>query len=87
MQVPRNGEEPRRDPRVWPQPRRVLHETQPRFFEQIFGNVPTSREPEQKREQPGVEGLVDGIEGGRVAVAETADEGELGLPVHSVKNA
>ena len=82
MQIPRDGEEPRSKPGVGSQPARALHQPQPRFFEQVLGDVAAARQAQQEREEAHVERIVDGIECRRVSIPEPLDERQLGFPVH-----
>jgi hypothetical protein len=89
VQVPRHGEQPGTESRVGPQPRRVRHEAQPGFLEQVFGDVPAARQPHQECEETDIERGVHLVECLGVTLTETLDEGQLtvALHVHNSHNA
>src|SRR5262249_14193778 len=72
---------------VLPQPTRMLHHSQPCFFEEVLGHVAAPRQPQQERVKAPVERLVDRIERVGVPDAEPVDERQLGVPVHMSRNA
>jgi len=65
----------------------MLHQPQPRLFEQIFRDVVATGQAEQKGEQAKIEGVVDGIESRLVTAAKSLDERLLGIRVHRSHNA
>jgi hypothetical protein len=65
----------------------MLHQPQPRLFEQIFSGVMATGQAQQKREQPEIVGVVDAIEGVLVTSTKLLDERQLGVPVHWTNNA
>ena len=84
VKVARDREQPRAQPAIGAQPVGVLHEAQPGFLEQVFGDVPATRQPQQESEDRPVEGQVDGIEGVGIALTEAVDQLEFSVPVHGV---
>jgi hypothetical protein len=87
VQIARDGEKPWRQASVIGEARRMRHEPQPRFLQQVLGHVAAPAETRQEVEQPRVEFRVDEIECRRVTGAETRHERQLGLPVHAGNNA
>ena len=87
MQVARDGEEPGAQTCVGVQPVRMLHQSKPCLFEQVFSDIMATRQSQQKREQTEIEGVVDGIERRFITAAQSLDERRLGLRVHGIHNA
>ena len=87
VQVACDGEEPGSQPRIRAQAVGMLHQPQPRLFEQVFRDVVATGQAQQKGEQAEIEGVVDGIEGRLVAAAKLLNERQLGVRVHRSHNA
>src|SRR5262245_31145691 len=80
-------EEPRAEFGVRSQLARVRHESQPRLFCEIAGDVTTPGQPSQKVEQARIERTMRLIEGVSVAVAQPGDKFPAGILVHIRHNA
>jgi hypothetical protein len=87
VQVARDGEQPGAQPGIGAQPLGVLHEPQPGFLEQVFGDIAAARQPNEERQQTRVERGVDMVESVGVPLTKPLDQRELGLPLHSSTNA
>ena len=62
-------------------------EPKPGFFKEIFGNVPTVRQPRKEAVEAAIEGIVHGIERLGIARPQAADKLELELAIHRGTNA
>ena len=87
VEIARDGEQERSEPRVGAQLRRAIDEAQPRLFEQILRHFAAARQPREEVEQPRVEFGMDDVERGGIAGAQPRHEIELRLPVHGGHNA
>ena len=65
----------------------AIDEAQPRFVEQIFGDVAAARQPGEEVEQAPVELGMDGVERAGIAGTDPPHEIELELPLHASHNA
>lgn len=87
MQVPRDGKEPRTELRIRIETVRMSNEPEPRFLEQLLGDLAASGQPREESEQPRVEHRENRVERRLVTCTDSPDERQLGLTVHARYNA
>jgi hypothetical protein len=87
MQVAGDGEKPWTEARVGAKAPGVLHKAQPGLFKQVFCDIASVRQSDEKVVQAAIEGIMHRIERLGFARSQAADELELNLTTHQRNNA